>query len=122
MLTRAPSRRATGFVVGSGIVTADGMRDADYSPKIRKPAKTTFQPKGTLEAWKDAPRMYRVLKQYPAQLAMCLSLATPLMQYGLGEARSATYSLWSNTSGKVKRQSTHGRFCLGLPARAVHQP
>lgn len=95
-------QRATGFVVGSGIITADGMRDAAYSPKIRKPAKTTFQPKGTLEAWKDAPRMYRVLKQYPAQLAMCLSLAAPLMQYGLGEARSATYSLWSNTSGKGK--------------------
>lgn len=93
-----------GFGVGHGVITETGMHDTVYRNSAEKLAQKELTIAGNLDAWKDVPRMYRVLNQPAAQLAICLSFAAPLMSYGPGVVRSAAYSLWSPLSGKGKSQ------------------
>lgn len=92
----------TGFVIGSGVVTAKGVVDARLDDKIVTYGKKELTTKGTLEEWKKGINMYKTLKQPAAQLAVLMSFASPFLKYGIGEASSAIYSLWSSQSGKGK--------------------
>lgn len=92
----------TGFVIGSGVITAKGVMDARLDDKIVTYGKKELTTKGTLEEWKKGINMYKTLKQPAAQLAVLMSFASPFLKYGIGEAQSAIYSLWSSQSGKGK--------------------
>lgn len=91
-----------GFVTGSGVITANGMMDARLDEKIERYGKTELTNKGSLEAWKIGANMYKTLNQPLGQLAVLLSLVSPLLKYGIGEAQSAILSIWSSESGKGK--------------------
>lgn len=93
-----------GFVVGRGVITDTGIHDARLGNAATFFAKRELGTNGTLDQWKFAANMYKTLKQPVGQLAICLSLAAPLMRYGTGEARSAIFSLWSDLSGLGKTQ------------------
>lgn len=99
--------KVTGFVVGPGIVTESGILDVNHEGVSERIAKQELTHKGTLEEWKKVPRMYQVLDQKAAQLAICMALAAPLMKYCPGVATSAAYSLWSNKGGKGKTNVLH---------------
>lgn len=92
----------TGFVVGKGVITAKGVLDARLDDKIVAYGRKELTTAGTLEGWKEGVNMYKTLKQPAAQFAILLSLASPFLKYGIGEAQSAIYSLWSSQSGKGK--------------------
>lgn len=94
--------RTPAFLVGPGMITSTGLHPTAYTGPVQDLAERTFTFSGTLEAWKDVPRMYKTLDQKPAQLAICMSLAAPLMKYANGEASSAIFSLWSSESGLGK--------------------
>lgn len=93
-----------GFVVGRGVITDTGIHDARLGNAASFFAKRELGTHGTLDQWKFAADMYKTLNQPVGQLAICLSLAAPLMRYGTGEARSAIFSLWSDLSGLGKTQ------------------
>lgn len=93
-----------GFAIGKGVITSSGMHPSAFDGAALRIAEKELTVKGNLEAWKEVPRMYRVLDQPEAQLAICLAFAAPLMRYGSGSAKSATYSLWSDKSGLGKTQ------------------
>lgn len=92
------------FVTGVGAVTATGLRATAFEKMAKSLAADTFTKSGTLAEWKKVPMMYKVLKQFPGQLAVCMGFASALMPYGAGEARNCIYSLWSNQSGLGKTQ------------------
>lgn len=92
----------TGFVIGKGVITAKGVMDARLDEKIVTYGKKELTSAGTLEEWKKGINMYKTLNQPAAQLAVLMSLASPFLKYGIGEASSAIYSLWSSQSGKGK--------------------
>lgn len=97
----ADGSMSQGFVTGVGLVTADGVKE--ISPgKMLKHHIADYGRKGDLGTWKYFPQMYRVLNQPVGQLAVCLSFAAPLMRYGMGEAKSSIYSIWSAQSGLGK--------------------
>lgn len=96
--------RERGFVVGQGLITEHGFEDVALGEEAQHIGAKEFTRKGTLDAWKYVPQMYKVLKQEVGQLAVCMSFAAPLMRWGLGEATSATFSLWSAKSGMGKSQ------------------
>lgn len=93
-----------GFLTGAGLITEDGFADVRFGDLAREHANRDFVRKGSLEKWKAVPQMYRLLKQEIGQLAVCMSLAGPLMPYGSGEAKNAILSIWSAESGKGKSQ------------------
>lgn len=93
-----------GFVIGKGIVTDTGLHDINFGDVAVRIADDELTVKGTLEKWKEVPRMYRKLDQKAAQFAICLAFAAPLMKYCPGTATSAIFSLWSNKSGLGKTQ------------------
>jgi hypothetical protein len=95
--------KTEGFVVGSGIITDSGVHDIKFGDSTSFHAKE-FKAQGTLEGWRDGVDLYKNLNQPAGQLGVCFSLAAPFMRYGLGEAHSAIYSLWSSESGKGKSQ------------------
>lgn len=92
----------TGFVIGKGVITAKGVIDARLDDKIISYGKKELTSAGTLEGWKEGINMYKTLNQPAAQFAVLLSLASPFLKYGIGEAQSAIYSLWSSQSGMGK--------------------
>ena len=92
----------TGFVVGRGVITAKGIMDARLDDKISTYGKKELTTAGSLDEWKKGINMYKTLNQPAAQLAVLLSFASPFLKYGIGEASSAIYSLWSSQSGKGK--------------------
>lgn len=92
-----------GFVIGAGIITDTGLHDIKHGDATAFHAKE-FKARGTLKGWKDGIDLYKTLNQPAGQLGVCFSLAAPFMRYGLGEAHSAIYSLWSSESGKGKSQ------------------
>lgn len=93
-----------GFVVGKGIITETGLHDISFGDVAQRIAENELTTKGSLEAWKEVPRMYKTLNQKAAQLAVCLAFAAPLMRYGAGTANAGVFSLWSTHSGKGKTQ------------------
>lgn len=93
-----------GFVIGRGVITDTGIHDVRLGNAAAFYAKREFGTHGTLDQWREAVNLYKTLKQPVGQLAICLSLASPLMRYGTGEARSAIFSLWSDLSGLGKTQ------------------
>lgn len=96
------SVKHTGFVIGKGVVTADGVKDARLDEKIEAYGEKELTSAGTLEAWKQGVMMYQTLKQNIGKLAIMVSLNSPLMKFGIGEAQSAIFSLWSSKSGMGK--------------------
>lgn len=94
--------KVPGFVTGPGIVTESGLSDVSHGGVSERIAREEMTHKGALEEWKKVPRMYRVLGQKSAQLAICMALAAPFMKYCPGIANNAVYSLWSNRSSKGK--------------------
>lgn len=93
-----------GFVVGKGIVTETGIYPVHHADVCGRIAEDEMGVKGSLEDWKQIPRMYKTLNQKIAQLAICMAFASPFMRYCSGAAKSATLSLWSSTSGLGKSQ------------------
>lgn len=91
-----------GFVTGTGVITANGMMDARLDEKIERYGRTELTTKGKLERWKVGVNMYKELNQPLGQLAVLMSLVSPLLKYGIGEAQSAIMSIWSSESGKGK--------------------
>lgn len=94
--------RTPAFLTGPGLITSTGLHPAAYAGPVQSLAERNFTVKGTLNDWKEVPRMYRVLDQKAAQLAICMSFAAPLMKFANGEASSAIFSLWSSESGVGK--------------------
>lgn len=97
----ATHTRIPAFALPQGIVSALGVKLAKPSPDVEQIA-SEFSAKGTLDDWRFGVDLYKTLEQYAGQLGVVLSLAAPFMKYGLGEAKSATYSLWSDVPGKGK--------------------
>lgn len=93
-----------GFVVGKGMITETGIHDVGFGDVAQHIAEHEFTVRGTLDKWKEVPRMYKNLGQKAAQLAICMSFAAPFMKYGSGTATSGVFSLWSNHSGQGKTQ------------------
>ena len=99
-VTKKPTH---GFLIGSGLVTKDGMKEIGFQGDVaNKTASTIFCHKGSLEAWKEVPRMYRRLRQPLGQLAMCFGFAAPLMRYSIAEARNCIFNIWSSKGGVGK--------------------
>lgn len=96
-------QQTEGFVVGAGIITDTGLHDIKHGESTSFHAKE-FMARGTLKGWREGVDLYKTLGQPAGQLGVCFSLAAPFMRYGLGEAHSAIYSLWSSESGKGKSQ------------------
>lgn len=94
--------RTPAFLTGPGLITSTGLHPAAYTGPVQSLAERSFTVKGTLDNWKEVPRMYRILDQKAAQLALCMSFAAPLMKFANGEASSAIFSLWSSESGVGK--------------------
>lgn len=92
----------SGFVIGKGVITAEGIRDARLDPKIETYGKKELTTAGSLEKWKEGVAMYKTLRQYIAQLAVCMATISPILMYGIGEAKSAVLSIWSSKSGMGK--------------------
>lgn len=91
------------FVIGQRGVTPEGLKPVRIHGKMANMADTVFNTKGTLEAWKMVPKLYRVLDQKAGQFAMCLSFAAPLMKFVLSEARNGLFSLYGK-SGRGKSE------------------
>lgn len=91
-----------GFVTGDGLVTANGLEQASLSPKLKTAFHNHNSHKGTLDEWKYAPQMYKVLNQPLGQFAVCMAFAAPLMRFSPGEAKNCLLSIWSAKSGKGK--------------------
>lgn len=97
----ATHTRIPAFALPQGIVSAAGVKLVKPAPDIAQIA-SEFSAKGSLDDWRFGVNLYKTLGQYAGQLGVVLSLAAPFMKYGLGEAKSATYSLWSDVPGKGK--------------------
>ena len=95
--------KTEGFATGSGVITSTGLHDLRHGDNAKLHAKE-FTAKGSLDDWKRGIGLYDTLGQYAGQLGVCMSLAAPFMRYGVGEAHSAIYSLWSAASGLGKSQ------------------
>ncbi len=92
-----------GFVVGSGIITDTGIHPVGHEPGTTGIyADRAFSHAGTLDEWKHIPRMYMTLNQQFSVLCMCLGLASPLMKFGLAEAKNCYVNLFSEAGGKGK--------------------
>ena len=99
-VTKKPTR---GFLIGSGLITKDGMKEVGFQGDVaNKTANNVFCRKGDLEAWKEVPRMYRKLNQPLGQLAVCFGFAAPLMRYSIAEARNCIFNIWSSNGGVGK--------------------
>lgn len=91
-----------GFVIGSGIITDSGLHNIAHGAIAKMWATRAFTHNGTLEDWKQVPKMYKTLGQHIGMLAVCLSFAAPFMKYGTGEAKNCLLNIWSGNSGLGK--------------------
>lgn len=111
-----------GFVTEGCVITENGVEAASFTRPSTDPTRQVFTRSGTLEAWKLAPKIYRILNQPLGQLAMCFSFAAPLMRYGSGEAKNCLLNIYSRDGGRGKSHVL--RFAAsvwGNPAKAFFQ-
>lgn len=108
--------KTDGFVIGKGVVTESGIHPIKHGEVSERIAKDELTVRGTLDNWKYVPQMYKTLKQYSAQLAICLSFAAPLMKYCSGMATNAAFSLYGKETGQGKSHVLHA--CAGIWGKA----
>ncbi len=113
-----------GFVVGSGIITETGIYPVGHDPGTTGIyASRAFTHAGTMEQWRNIPQMYVTLNQQFSILSMCLSLASPLMKFGLAEAKNCYVNLFSETGGKGKSTLMRANHSIwGNPVYAFGSP
>lgn len=90
-----------GFIVGDRLYSADKVTQVKLSERARGLAPR-LQQKGSLEAWKAVPRLYRTLDQKTGQLLICMGFGAPLMRLGGGTAQNAVVNLFDPVGGKGK--------------------
>lgn len=119
-----------GFVIGNGVITESGMHPVGVdSGTTGIYADRAFAHAGKLEEWKHVPRMYMTLKQQMSIFALCCSLASPFMKYGIAEAKNSYVNLYSPEGGKGKStllRAAHSiwgnpQYAFGSPAASVSQ-
>lgn len=89
------------FVLGHAMYMPQGVRPVRLDERAEG-LSARLGSKGTLDAWKQVPRLYRELNQPFAQLLMCAAFGAPLMYYGMGTATNVAYSFWDIEGGKGK--------------------
>lgn len=113
-----------GFVVGSGVITETGIHPVGHDPGTTGIyAGRAFDHAGSMENWKHIPQMYTTLKQQFSIFAMCCSLASPFMKYGIAEAKNSYVNLYSPEGGKGKSTLLRAAHSIwGNPAFAFGSP
>lgn len=91
-----------GFVVEGAVITQAGAVPCSSTQDVDSPIRKVFTQRGTLDAWKIVPALYRAMNQPLGQLAMCFAFAAPLMKYGSGEAKNCIFNVYSQEGGKGK--------------------
>lgn len=93
--------QTSGFIVGKTMHTDKGTKSVRLNERATNVARPLIQ-SGTLEQWKNVPKMYQILNQPYAMLMMCGGFAAPFMQFGTGTATNLAFNLWDVKGGKGK--------------------
>lgn len=89
------------FVVGDNLFSKDGVSKIRLNPRAARVAKD-FQQRGSLDEWKEIPKMYRLFDQKFAMLMVCGGFGATFMKFNPGTATNCTYNIWDILGGKGK--------------------
>ena len=90
------------FVIGAQTYTASGVKVTYLDSRAQAMAEHKMTVAGTLDNWKQIPRLYRELGQESAQLLMCASFSSVFMPLGIGTATNVAYNFYDTVGGKGK--------------------
>ena len=90
------------FVIGAQTYTAGGVKVTYLDSRAQAMAEHKMTVAGTLDDWKQIPRLYRELGQESAQLLMCASFSSVFMPLGIGTATNVAYNFYDTVGGKGK--------------------
>ena len=90
------------FVIGAQTYTASGVKVTYLDSRAQAMAEHKMTVSGTLDNWKQIPRLYRELGQESAQLLMCASFSSVFMPLGIGTATNVAYNFYDTVGGKGK--------------------
>ena len=94
--------RHSEFVVGAQTYTASGVKVTYLDSRAQAMAEHKMTVRGTLDEWKEIPRLYRELDQKSAQLLMCATFGSVFMPLGIGTATNVMYNFYDTVGGKGK--------------------
>lgn len=98
---KATGKSHPGFVIGNQMFTQEGVKPVRLDERASDIAQKLGS-KGSIDAWKKVPALYKALDQKFAQLLMCTAFGAPLMQFGRGTATNVAYNFWDINGGKGK--------------------
>ena len=98
---KATGKTYKGFIVGNRMLTEAGVKPIKLDQRASGVA-VKLSSRGSLDAWKEVPMLYKTLDQKFAQLLMCAAFGAPLMKLGIGTATNVAYNFWDINGGKGK--------------------
>lgn len=98
---KTTGKKYDGFIVGDTMYSQHGTSRVRLDERSASVA-SKLGSKGSLEKWKEVPKLYKTLDQKFAQLLMCTAFGAPLMKFGKGTATNIAYNFWDIAGGKGK--------------------